>query len=150
MASKKKVNETLGLLVCFVCGYPSAEVRRQSNGVLYYMCQCGKMTPSKHQGQEKIISTAHFFTAQELAEFNQRPANGAGLRVDVSELKIIREPETVQAKCTPEPPPPQAPPPPPDEKPAAQEAKPVNGKEPGTKEAKPVNVNEEDVPEWLQ
>ncbi len=79
------VNETIGIVTCPICENP-AEVRQYRNKpTLYWVCRCGKMTPSRSFGQDWILSHARMLSDQERAELNARRPDFRGMRLKPGE-----------------------------------------------------------------
>jgi len=51
-------NDTIGTIACPLKQGCIGEVRRQSNGTLYWYCDHGKITPNREAGQEFIEDNA--------------------------------------------------------------------------------------------
>ncbi len=87
--ANKEVKPTIGLLKCPMKSH-NAEVRKQINGILYYQCKCGKITPSREEGQRWIFDNAKMFSAEEVEVFNGFPrVGGLSVYLDKEEEKPV-------------------------------------------------------------
>lgn len=99
----KQVKQTIGLIKCPLKNH-NGEVRKQVNGLLYYQCLCGKMTPNRPEGQRWIYDNARLFTPEQIEEFNSFPKiDGLSVALETAEEKTVNDPikEEVEKKADP-------------------------------------------------
>lgn len=81
-------NETIGSINCPI-GNHEGEVRKQKNGLYYWLCPCGKITPNYRGGQAFVKNNAKFFDGGEPVN-GFEPVNGKPPNLQPATIEEIK------------------------------------------------------------